>query len=141
MANHPAIDLVSERIVKDQIGGAADTAKEVMSAMAQVASDSQATTLDGLYKDMDAAAVAVLKILPSFANPINVLHMMMGTLETDMANGVDLAQTKQHLLDTKAKFDHFMETAFEKMSNVGAELINEGDTAEGTNDLPCRHSG
>ena len=44
MTNHPAIDLVIERIVKDLIGGAADTAKEVMSAMSQVVTESKASS-------------------------------------------------------------------------------------------------
>ena len=64
MTNHPAIELVAERIVKDLIGGAADTAKEVMAAMAQVVSDSQAKSLESLYGEMDAAALVLLKICP-----------------------------------------------------------------------------
>lgn len=127
MTNHPAIELVAERIVKDLIGGAADTAREVMAAMGQVVSDSQATSLDALYNEMDAAALALLKICPSFAPPINVLHMMMGTIEKDMETGASVIEAKQHLAETQADFNTFMQTAFEKMANIGAELIHDGD--------------
>jgi translation initiation factor 2B subunit (eIF-2B alpha/beta/delta family) len=127
MANHPAIQLVNERIVKDLIGGAADTAREVMAAMAQVAADSQATTLEAFCQELDAAALAVMKICPSFAPPINVLHMVMGTIEKDLDNRASVSEAKQHLKETKTEFDHFMESSFDKIANIGAELINDGD--------------
>jgi translation initiation factor 2B subunit (eIF-2B alpha/beta/delta family) len=127
MAIHPAIQLVNERIVKDLIGGAADTAKEVMAAMAQVATDSQAATIEALYQELDAAAVAVMQICPSFAPPINVLHMVMGTIEKDLEQDASLSEAKIHIKQTKAEFDQFMESAFEKIANIGAELINDGD--------------
>ncbi len=127
MANHPAIQLVNERIVKDLIGGAADTAKEVMAAMAQVAEDSQANNLDDLYQELDAAAFAVMKICPSFAPPINVLHMVMGAIENDLEANASVSEAKDHIKATKAEFDQFMESAFEKIANIGAELIHDGD--------------
>ncbi len=127
MENHPAIQLVNERIVKDLIGGAADTAKEVMAALSQVASDSRAATLDAFFQEMDAAALAVMKICPSFAPPINVMHMVMGTVEKDLENGASVSQAKAHLGQTQANFNHFMESSFEKIANIGAELIHNGD--------------
>ena len=127
MTTHPAIELVSERIEQDLIGGAADTAREVMEAMAQVGADSQATTLEGLYNEMDAAALALLKICPSFAPPINVLHMMMGTIEKDLEAGVTVAVAKEHLAETRANFKSLLDTAFEKIANIGAEFIKDGD--------------
>lgn len=127
MTNHPAVQLVIDRIVNDLIGGAADTAKEVMDAVAQVAADSNASSLDALYGEMDAAALAILKICPSFAPPINVLHMMMGTIEKDIEDGSTVAETKAHLEETRSNFYKLLDTAFDKMADIGAELINEGD--------------
>jgi translation initiation factor 2B subunit (eIF-2B alpha/beta/delta family) len=127
MLNHPAIDLVCERISKDLIGGAADTAKEVMSAIAQVVEDSKAASLEALYGEMDAACLAILKVCPSFAPPINVLHMMMGTIESDLESLTSLEEAKKHLKETEKSFNTFMETAFEKIATIGAELIKEGD--------------
>lgn len=128
MANHPAIDTVIERIVTDVIGGAADTAREVMAAMAQVATDSEAVNTEDLFQEMDHAAVAVMKICPSFAPPINVLHMMLGALEEDMAKGASIAEAKQHLAKTQANFNTFMDTAMGKIASIGAEMIKDGDT-------------
>jgi ribose 1,5-bisphosphate isomerase len=127
MGNHPAVQSVIDRIVNDEIGGAADTAKEVMAALAQVVSDSQASSVGDLYVEIDAASLAVLKICPSFAPPINVLHMMMGTIERDMELGASLPEVKNNLAETKANFDHTIATAFEKIADIGAELISDGD--------------
>jgi translation initiation factor 2B subunit (eIF-2B alpha/beta/delta family) len=127
MEHHPAIKTVIERIEKDLIGGAADTAKEVMTAMAQVVEDSQATSVESLYKEMEKAAIAVLKVCPSFAPPINVLHMMMGTIEKDIESGASLAEARLHLADTQAYFSQMIATAFGKIADIGAELIHDGD--------------
>jgi ribose 1,5-bisphosphate isomerase len=128
MANHSAIDIVIDRIVTDVIGGAVDTAKEVMDAMAQVAADSQATNLQGLFQDMDQAAIAIMKICPSFAPPINVLHMMLGTLEKDIEAGCTVIEAKKHLAETQANFSKYIETALTKIASIGAEMIKDGDT-------------
>ena len=107
MANHPAIDTVINRMVTDVIGGAADTAKEVMLAMGKVAADSKASTLEGLFDDLDRAATAVMLVCPSLAPPINVLHMVMGTLEKDMELGVPITEAKKNLVTTQSEFTEF----------------------------------
>jgi ribose 1,5-bisphosphate isomerase len=127
MTNHPAIETVTDRIVRDLIGGAVDTAREVMDAMAQVAVDSQADTVDDLYADLDQAAYAVMKICPSFAPPINVLHMMMGTIESDLESNAAVVEAKKNLEMTQASFHQFIDNALNKIAMIGAELINDGD--------------
>lgn len=127
MGTHPAIDTVADRIVRDLIGGAVDTAREVMDAMAQVAADSQADTLAALYADLDQAAYAVMKICPSFAPPINVLHMMIGTIESDLERNVGVIEAKKNLEMTQASFHQFIDNALNKIARIGAELINDGD--------------
>lgn len=127
MTNHPAIETVTDRIVRDLIGGAVDTAREVMDAMAQVAVDSQADSVDDLYADLDQAAYAVMKICPSFAPPINVLHMMMSTIESDLESNAAVVEAKKNLEMTQASFHQFIDNALNKIAMIGAELINDGD--------------
>ncbi|MBC8508260.1 MAG: translation initiation factor eIF-2B [Anaerolineales bacterium] len=128
MTIHPEIELVVDRIENDLIGGAADTAIEVMTAVAQLVSDSQVATLEDLYNEVDAAVLAILKVCPSFAPPINVLHMVMGSLEKDIEGETSLAEAKEHIAETQSSFNTLIKTAFEKISNIGAELIKDGDT-------------
>ena len=71
--------------------------------------------------------LALLKICPSFAPPINVLHMLMGTLEKDMETGVSLGDARKTPGRNLRNFKVFMETSFEKIANIGAEFIKDGD--------------
>lgn len=127
MKKHPAIEIVTERITTDVIGGAADTAKEVMFAMGQVVSDSKANELEGLFKEMDQASLAILKICPSLAPPINALHMMMGTIEKDIQANNSIEKAKENLLKTQNDFIFSLDSAMGKIALIGAELIKEGD--------------
>ncbi|MFZ3079936.1 MAG: translation initiation factor eIF-2B [Bellilinea sp.] len=128
MAQHPAIELVCDRIVRDLIGGAADTAKEVMVALGQVAEDSKAQNLPALYEEVDQAALAVMKVTPSFAPPINALHWLLGTIEADLDACVQLETARRHLKETEMRFLQTIETALTRISEIGAELIKDGDT-------------
>lgn len=127
MTIHKAVELVIERIEKDLIGGAADTAIELMDALGQLVADSKADTPQALYAEMDEAGYALLKICPSFAPPINVLHMMFGSIERDIDKGASLAEIKENLNETQSKFQKMIKTAFTKMADIGAELIKDGD--------------
>ncbi|MEN6572359.1 MAG: hypothetical protein ABFD24_10990 [Anaerolineaceae bacterium] len=128
MAQHPAIEKVCDRILRDQIGGAADTAKEVMLALGQVADDSTAKDLPSFYEELDQAALAVMKVTPSFAPPINALHWVLGSIETDLDASATLETAKSNLRDTRLRFLETIETALSKISQIGAELIKDGDT-------------
>ncbi len=128
MSQHPAIELVCDRIKRDLIGGAADTAKEVMAALGQVAADSKASDVVGLYAELDEAALAVMKVTPSFAPPINALHWVLGSVEADLDAGAPLATAKQNIKDVENRFQQTIETALSKIADIGAELIKEGDT-------------
>ncbi len=114
--------------MRDVIGGAVDTAKEVMDALGEVVTDSQANSLLELFQELDQAAVAILKICPSFAPPINALHQMLGTLEEDMDADCALDQAKVHLKETQLKFHKTVDTALTRLAGFGAELIHDGDT-------------
>ena len=128
MKNHPSIDLVIDRIVRDLIGGAADTAKEVMDAMAQVAADSKAGTSAGLYQELDTAAYNIMKICPSFAPPINVLHRVMGTIENDVEKGTPVVEAKKHIAEAHTSLINSIDQALGKIASIGAELIRDNST-------------
>lgn len=128
MSQHPAIELVCDRIKRDLIGGAADTAKEVMAALGQVAEDSKASDVAGLYAELDEAALAIMKVTPSFAPPINALHWVLGSVEADLDAGASLATAKQNIKNVENRFQQTIETALSKIADIGAELIKDGDT-------------
>ncbi len=125
---HPTVDTVTDRIYRDVIGGAADIAREVMIALRQVVKDSNAKDIKALYEELDAAALAVMKVTPSFAPPINALHWILGTIEEDIELSTPLPAAKNNLLKTADVFLEKLATALNKVSEVGAELIKDGDT-------------
>lgn len=114
-------------MVRDVIGGAVDTAKEVVAAMDQVVQDSTAKTTAELFAEVDQAAYSVLKICPSFAPPINMLHMVVGSVEADLDAGSSVEEAKKHVSETKEKVLNSIDTALDKIADIGAELINDGD--------------
>lgn len=128
MAHHPAIDLVIERIHADVIGGAADTAREVIQAVREVIDGSPAATGEALAGEVEAAVLAVFKALPSFAPPLNALHRVMKQVEDSRANEDDLETLRAHLLETIAGFLQFVEYALSHVARCGAELLKDGDT-------------
>jgi ribose 1,5-bisphosphate isomerase len=128
MAHHPAVERVIGRIHADVIGGAADTAKEVIQAVREVIDDSPAATGDALAGEVEVAVLALFAALPSFAPPLNALHRVMRQVERDRANGEDLDTLRAHLLETIAGFLTFVEDALQRVARCGAELLKDGDT-------------
>jgi len=128
MAQHPAIELVNERIRTDVIGGAADTAKEVIEALRAVVQDSKAPSSEALGGEGAGAVFAVLTVLPSFAPPLNALHRVMRQVEDSRASGASVDEMRTQLLTTVEQFLQFVETALQSVARYGAELLKDGDT-------------
>jgi ribose 1,5-bisphosphate isomerase len=102
MVNHPDVAAMVERVRKDEIGGAADTAKEVIDALANMVRDSQAQDVAGLVREVDEAVLDILRVMPSLAPPINALHRFVGTMERAQAEGASLAE--MHALARVAQY-------------------------------------
>jgi methylthioribose-1-phosphate isomerase len=128
MAEHPALERVVERIRADVIGGAADTAKEVVSALAQVATDSSAPSTTALMSELETAIDRILSVLPSLAPPVNALHVIMARAESLMEEGGTVRELKQALQEEAQAFLKRAEDALERVAQYGAEIIKDGDT-------------
>jgi len=128
MPEHPAVDNVIQRIHQDVIGGAADTAKEVIQAVRQVVQDSDASTADALAGETETAVMALLRALPSFAPPINALHRVMRSVESGQEHGLELTALRSQILDSIQQFLTFAEEALDKVAQYGAEALRDGDT-------------
>lgn len=127
MPLHPAIELVCNRISQDIIGGAADTAKEVIIAVGQVVADSTANSTDELYHEVSEAALEIMKVTPSFAPPINALHWALGSIEADLDSSSSFETAKRNLKETEKRFLHTVETSLTRIGVIGSEFIKDGD--------------
>ena len=65
MSSHPDVLAIVERVRKDEIGGAADTAKEVVDALSKMVRDSKAQNTKALVAEIDGAVLDIMRVMPS----------------------------------------------------------------------------
>jgi len=128
MSEHPAIKTVVERIRTDVIGGAADTAKEVVAALAVLAQDSRATNVPAFDKEIEDAVIDMLRVMPSLAPPINAMHRVLARLEEEIAAGSPVTALKAAVQQAAADFSKSIEGSLDKVAQYGAEKVQHGDT-------------
>jgi ribose 1,5-bisphosphate isomerase len=126
-SKHPEIIKVVERVRTDVIGGAADTAKEILVALKALARDSQAANPEELMAEVEEAVVDILKVMPTLAPPINALHRVMGRMEADVDAGVAVSEVKKGFMEAVDEFLDWANRSLGKVAEYGAELIKDGD--------------
>jgi ribose 1,5-bisphosphate isomerase len=126
-SKHPAVVTVVERVRTDVIGGAADTAREIVQALKQLTQDSQATSPEQLVAELEEAAVDVLRVMPTLAPPINALHRVLGRVEAELNAGGSTSSVKTAAIQAMDHFTGWAASAIGKVAQYGAELIQDGD--------------
>lgn len=126
MAKNPAVTALVERVKKDEIGGAADTAKEVVDALAVLVRESKTKDTPALVAEVDEAVLELLRVMPSLAPPINALHRFVGSMERGVAEGLSLADMKELLQKSRDDFFVWAESALSKVARFGAEKVPDG---------------
>jgi ribose 1,5-bisphosphate isomerase len=127
MAKHPDVVEIVERVRKDEIGGAADTAKEVIDALAALVRDSKAKDTKALVAEIDEAVLDIMRVMPSLAPPINAIHQFVSCVEQGEVDGADLDGMKSALKETRDQFFAWAENALDKVAQYGAEKVSDGD--------------
>ncbi|RLB05791.1 MAG: hypothetical protein DRG83_01740 [Deltaproteobacteria bacterium] len=127
MVEHEAIQKVINRIKSDLIGGAADTAKEIVDALVKAVEDSKASEATALVQEIEVAIDAILAVMPSFAPPINALHLIMRAVEDTLDKGLSVHEIKSVVLDAASSFHVKASDALTKVAHIGAEMIQNND--------------
>jgi ribose 1,5-bisphosphate isomerase len=127
MTNHPAIKTVVERVRTDVIGGAADTAKEVVTALRALVHDSSARDATALFAEVEEAVVDILRVMPSIAPPINAIHRVLGRMEDAATHGAGLPELKDTVDTASGDLLTWAESALDKVAQYGAEKVQDGD--------------
>lgn len=127
MVNHPDVLTMIERVRNDEIGGAADTAKEVIDALSRLVKDSKATDTGALVKEIDEAVLEIMRVMPSLAPPINALHRFVGEMERGEEEGLSLEEMKSTLQQARDDFFEWAENALGKVGQYGSEKVTDGD--------------
>lgn len=123
MSNHPAIITVVDRIKRDVIGGAADIATECVDALNNLITDSTSNDLNSLNQEFEAAVLSILRVMPSFAPPINAINHLLVTLENGMRDNKPVTEVKRDIQQTSVQFSNTMKVALEKIAIFGAERV------------------
>jgi ribose 1,5-bisphosphate isomerase len=127
MSAHPAIETVIDRIHRDVIGGAADIAKEVVAALAEMVADSHAETGEALLKELKPPISGVLKVMSSFAPPVNAINRLLNLVEQGIADGTTMPDLQAAIDEYKVEFLGFAEHALNRIAEIGAEKVKDGD--------------
>lgn len=128
MARHAAVETVIDRIHRDAIGGAADIAKEVVKALAQMTKDSNAGSGEALHSELQPAVSGILKVMSSFAPPVNAMNRLLVVVEKGVGEDLDVDDIKSRILDFEKEFLDFAEDALVRIAQIGSQKIEDGDT-------------
>ena len=127
MSKHPEVVEIVERVRKDEIGGAADTAKDVIDALSALVRDSKAKDSKALVAEVDQAVLDIMRVMPSLAPPINAIHQFVSRMEQGEDDGLDLEGMKAAIKETRDSFFAWAENALDKVAQYGAEKVSDGD--------------
>ena len=126
-SKHPGVVTAVERVRTDVIGGAADTAKEIVRAIKSLAQDSQAETPDQLVGEVEEAVIDILRVMPTLAPPLNALHRVMGQMEIAYEAGASVKELQETIIQAVDTFLDWSAHSIEKVAVYGSELIKNGD--------------
>jgi translation initiation factor 2B subunit (eIF-2B alpha/beta/delta family) len=102
---------------------AARSGREVMNALAQVATDSPAPNLDALAAEIEDNIDAILEVMPAYAPPLNVLHQVTSWVEHATADQATVAELKTIFLEGSEAYQLWSEDARARIAQYGANIL------------------
>jgi ribose 1,5-bisphosphate isomerase len=119
------VETLIDRIRRDMIGGAADTAREAAAALAAAARDSQAGDTEDLAREIETAIDRILEVTPSVAPVTRVLDLIGRHL--DDTSAVSLANSRERVVAEASLFTSWLDDALQRIASIGANLIGDGE--------------
>jgi ribose 1,5-bisphosphate isomerase len=120
------IATIVERIKADAIGGAADTAIEVVDGITKLIRDSKSSDTETLIKEVENAAIEILRVLPSMAPPINGLHCILAELEKSLQEDLSVEYARKAACKVGKEFTTSVGQAIERVAEYGSKIIEDG---------------
>jgi translation initiation factor 2B subunit (eIF-2B alpha/beta/delta family) len=107
---------------------AARSGREVMSALAAVAAESPAASVDGLSAELEANLEALLHVMPAYAPPLNAMHQVFAEVERGRDARLPLAELKSRLAQTASDYQAWSSSARQVIAANALPLIMSGST-------------
>jgi translation initiation factor 2B subunit (eIF-2B alpha/beta/delta family) len=117
---NPNIDNLVVAIREDQIGGAADMARETARALRALALDDSVPD-DDFPARLDAAIEAIVEVTPSIMPVTRVLHTVAVAADSDPSN------PRPAVVEAGESFVTWLDGALATIAQIGADLIADGD--------------
>jgi translation initiation factor 2B subunit (eIF-2B alpha/beta/delta family) len=117
---NPTVENLIVAIREDQIGGAADMARETARALRGLALDDTVTDTDFPAR-FDRAIVAIIEVTPSIMPVTRVLHAAATAVESNPDD------PRVALAEAAASFVSWLDAALVTIAEIGADLIRDGD--------------
>jgi len=118
--SNPTIEKLVVAIREDQIGGAADMARETARALRALALDESISDADFPAR-VDEAIESIVEVTPSIMPVTRVLHAAAASMESRPA------EPRTALAEEAASFITWLDRALETIAEIGADLIRDGD--------------
>jgi translation initiation factor 2B subunit (eIF-2B alpha/beta/delta family) len=99
-----------------------------MNALAQVAIDGAASSVDELAAEIDMSIEALLEVMPAYAPPLNVMHLMMARVEEALATAVPVERLKATLVEVAGAYRAWSESARLELTRYGTAIIPDRGT-------------
>jgi len=118
-----AIEGIIERFSRLELH-ASRAGREVMDALSRVVEESDASDLESLARRIETCINAILEVMPAYAPPLNVMHMVMHKVESAHANQSTAQELKQSILCMANDYRMWSDSAREKIGLHGTNLIS-----------------
>jgi translation initiation factor 2B subunit (eIF-2B alpha/beta/delta family) len=124
---HPAVrDIVTQFEAAEL--HAARAGREVMRVLTEVAVDNHSSTLEELAGEIEAAVAALLRAMPAYAPPLNVIHRIMSRVEEALERQASAGDLRAGVANDAEDYRRWSQGAREKIAHHGAALIPDGAT-------------
>jgi translation initiation factor 2B subunit (eIF-2B alpha/beta/delta family) len=120
---HPAIVDLVEQFGTGKLH-AARSGRVLIGALCDVVR-SRVDNIDALINDIEKSIDAILEVLPAYAPPLNIMHIMMSHIEETRKYNEDISQLRERILREENDYLEWAKDARTKIHRYGAELIPE----------------
>jgi len=118
---------IAQEIKDMRIRGAGKIARSAAYALQIQAEKSKATNVDDFWNEMKQAAKILYETRPTAVSLPNALRYVMHRGKAAYASGADLEQLKFIVINAAKEFIHNSEKAIERIGEIGANRIEDGD--------------
>lgn len=122
------IQTIAEDIKTMRIRGAGEIARSAVEALLVTAQDSEADSSKEFLKDMEETARSMMSTRPTAVSLPNAMRYVIHRIREKDLSGANLMALRETAISTCREFIENSKTAIERIGEIGAKRIAEGDT-------------